>query len=106
MRFEFATATRIVFGAGVLREVGPLANELGRRALVVTGRDTRRAEPLMSLLGEHGMEAITLSVSGEPELETVKQGLALAKQQRCELVLSFGGGSALDAGKAIAAMLT
>jgi alcohol dehydrogenase YqhD (iron-dependent ADH family) len=36
MRFEFATATRIFFGAGTLREVGPVAAGMGRRALVVT----------------------------------------------------------------------
>ena len=41
MRFEFATATRIIFGAGVLREVGPLAAEMGRSALVVTGEQPR-----------------------------------------------------------------
>ena len=43
MRFEFATATRIIFGAGVLHEVGPLAAEMGRKALVVTGGSPERA---------------------------------------------------------------
>jgi alcohol dehydrogenase class IV len=38
MRFEFATSTRIIFGPGTLREVGPIAAEMGHRALVVTGR--------------------------------------------------------------------
>ena len=44
MKFEFATATRIIFGLGALREVGLLAKEFGLRALVVTGRDVRRAQ--------------------------------------------------------------
>jgi alcohol dehydrogenase class IV len=105
MRFEFATATRIIFGAGVLREVGPLAREFGPKALVVTGADPRRAEPLLSLLREHGVGAIGFPVPGEPAIETVQQGVALARQENCRLVISFGGGSALDAGKAIAAML-
>ena len=48
--FEFATAARIVFGAGTLREAAPLARQSGSRALVVTGRDPRRAEPLLALL--------------------------------------------------------
>ena len=45
MRFEFATATKIVFGAGTLREAGAIAKEFGKRVLVVAGRDpeTRRA---------------------------------------------------------------
>jgi alcohol dehydrogenase YqhD (iron-dependent ADH family) len=36
MRFEFTTATRIIFGAGTLRQLGPLAAAMGRRALLVT----------------------------------------------------------------------
>jgi alcohol dehydrogenase class IV len=47
----------------------------------------------------------TFSVTGEPELATVEQGSALAKREDCELLIGFGGGSALDAAKAIAAML-
>jgi alcohol dehydrogenase class IV len=106
MRFEFATATRVIFGPGVLREVGPLARRFAPRALVVTGANPRRAEPLLSLLREYGVAAITFPVPGEPEIETVQQGVALAKQENCGVVISFGGGSALDAGKAIAAMLS
>jgi alcohol dehydrogenase class IV len=105
MRFEFATATRILFGAGGLRELGPAARQLGRSALVVTGRDTRRADPLVPLLGEQGVGAIPFSVSAEPQLDTVRRGVALARREPCDLVIGFGGGSALDAGKAIAAML-
>jgi alcohol dehydrogenase class IV len=105
MRFEFATATRIVFGAGTLREVGPLAREFGPRVLVVTGADARRAEALLALLREQGVGSATFSVRGEPEIRTVEEGVALAKRENCGVVLAFGGGSALDAGKAIAAMV-
>lgn len=106
MRFEFATATRIIFGPGAVRDAGRLAHEFGTRALVVTGRDVKRAEPLLALLRNAGVSAICFSVSGEPDLITVERGVALAKQERCELVIGYGGGSALDAGKAIAAMMT
>jgi alcohol dehydrogenase class IV len=106
LRFEFATATRIIFGAGSLRALGPLAKELGQAALVVTGRTPGRAEPFRSLLREQGIRGTTFSVPGEPEVGTVRQGVALARSEKCDLVISFGGGSALDAGKAIAAMLT
>jgi len=106
MRFEFATATRIVFGPGTLREVGPLAREFGPRALVVTGAAPGRAEPLQAVLREQGLGTTTFPARGEPEIETVRQGVALAKQESCSVVIAFGGGGALDAGKAIAAMLT
>jgi len=106
MRFEFATATRIIFGAGTLLEVGLLAKQFGRCALVVTGRDPSRAKRLTAILNEHGVSSVLFAVPGEPEIKTVQDGIALAKEQQCNLVISFGGGSALDAGKAIAAMLT
>jgi alcohol dehydrogenase class IV len=105
-RFEFATATRIVFGAGSLRALGAMTKELGRAALVVTGRTIRRAEPLTSVLREQGLGVTIFPVPGEPEIETVQRGVALARQEHCDLVIGFGGGSALDAGKAIAAMVT
>jgi alcohol dehydrogenase class IV len=105
MRFEFITATRIIFGAGTLREAGSLAREFGSRALVVTGRDSSRAEKLLAWLRQAGVGPAIFSVSGEPEISTVERGTAIAKKENCELVIGFGGGSALDAAKAIAAML-
>src|ERR1041384_1153938 len=104
-RFEFATATRIIFGAGALREIGPLAKTFGRCALVVTGRNRSRAEVLISFLTANGVTSRIFSVSGEPQIGAVQNGAAEAKQHGCDLVISYGGGSALDAGKAIAGML-
>ncbi|MGD0813400.1 MAG: iron-containing alcohol dehydrogenase [Verrucomicrobiota bacterium] len=106
MRFEFATASRIIFGAGAIRQAGPLAGEFGRRALVTTGRDATRAKRLLEALREVEVGAVSFAIEGEPDLEMIRRGVALARQERCDLVIGFGGGSALDAGKAIAAMLT
>src|SRR6516165_4907974 len=106
MRFEFATATRIVYGEGVVREVVPAARELGTRALVVTGRSEQRSAPLRADLAEAGVACQTFQVDGEPSVEGVQLGAKIAGAERCDLVIGFGGGSALDAGKAIAALLT
>ncbi len=105
MNFEFTTATRIVFGAGTANTVGAVAKEFGRRALVVTGRDAKRADRLLANLQSAGVSAVTFSIAGEPELATVEQGVKLAKAESCELLIGFGGGSAIDAAKAMAAML-
>ena len=105
LKFEFATATRIIFGAGTLKQVGDEVKSFGRRALVVTGSDGRRAEQLTASLAGAGVDAAIFSVKGEPEIATVEQGMALAKSERCDFVIGFGGGSVLDAAKAIAAML-
>lgn len=105
MKFEFATATRIIFGPGALREVGQIARDFGRRALVVTGRDARRAGRVVACLQEHEIDVVTFSVFHEPEVSTIEQAVALAKSRKCDLVVSVGGGSAIDSGKAVAAML-
>lgn len=106
MKFEFATATRIIFGPGAARQVGPPAAEMGRRAFVVTGRSIERANPLLEQLKERRIEYITFSVPAEPTTTIVKQGVELARRSASQMVISIGGGSVLDAGKAIAAMLT
>jgi alcohol dehydrogenase class IV len=106
VRFEFATAGQIVFGPGTLAEGSGAAARLGRRSLVVTGRDGRRAGPLLALLGERGVEAQTFSVAGEPDVECVRNGTALARESGCDTVVGIGGGAALDAAKAIAILAT
>ena len=104
-RFEFATATRIIFGAGTVREAGTLAKELGQRALVVTGRTPARAASLLESLSAAGIQTEVFAIPGEPTLEIVRQGVEQARRFGCNMVIGCGGGSALDAGKAIAALL-
>lgn len=106
MNFEFATATRIIFGPGTLKQVGPLVAEMGHRALVVMGRTTERADPLLDILTAHGLDAATFVVSGEPTVDIAQQGTHQARAKKCDLIIGIGGGSVLDAGKAIAALLT
>lgn len=103
--FEFATAARIVFGAGRLADTGAMAKECGRHALVVTGRNGQRAEPLLRSLSTAGLTNTSFPVGGEPTLELVRDGTALAREHGCDLVIGFGGGSVIDAAKAIAALL-
>ena len=106
LHFEFATAARIVFGAGTVREAGSLARAFGQRVLVVTGQDRGRADKLMATLRKEGLESVIYAVGGEPNLQNVEQGVSLGKEHGAEVVISFGGGSAIDAGKALAAMLS
>ncbi len=100
-----AAPTRVVFGAGVVREVGALARDLGGHALVVTGRDPARAAIVAAALDASGVRATIFAVAGEPTVDLARAGVAAARDAGCDLVVAFGGGSALDAGKAIAALL-
>ncbi|MGB7763080.1 MAG: iron-containing alcohol dehydrogenase, partial [Bryobacteraceae bacterium] len=106
MPFEFATAGRIVFGEGAVSEAAPAAAAMGRRALLVTGAGTDRAVALARALEAAGVTVAPFRVSGEPAIGTIAAGTVYARREGCDVVVAMGGGSAIDAGKALAAMLT
>jgi alcohol dehydrogenase class IV len=106
MIFEFATATRIVFGEGAVQQVAPAVKQMGRRALAVTGRSAGKSQPLRSDLSAVGVSSCTFGLEGEPTLDLVRRGVEFARQEKCDVVVAMGGGSVIDAGKAIAALLT
>ena len=107
MSFEFATAGRIIFGAGALSQAGRAAAALrpGARALVVTGRDSGRAAPLLRQLAAQGVSTAGWTIEAEPTVDLVRTAMEVARSGGCNLVVGFGGGSALDVGKAVAALL-
>ena len=106
MRFDFATATRILFGPGVVHEVAPAAKELGRRALLVIGCPAERAASLSDVMKMEGLGCVSWTIQTEPSVALVGPGVDLARREQCDLVVALGGGSAIDTGKAIAALLT
>lgn len=104
--FEFATADRIIFGAGTIQKVGELAVRMGRKALIVLGKDASRAERLIVHLHSSGLITEVLQVESEPAVSEIQAGVNFARASQIDLVIGFGGGSALDAGKAIAGLVT
>lgn len=105
LRFEFVSVPRILFGFGVAKELPEMARVYGRRPLVVTGRSHQRVHEITESLRAAGLTPVRFGVAGEPEVATVRQGLGLARQEQCDLVIGVGGGSAMDAAKAIAGLL-
>jgi alcohol dehydrogenase class IV len=105
MQFEFATAASVRFGSGVVREVPAAAARMGQRAMLVTGKSPERAKNLAGEIVATGVSLTPFQVDGEPTIALIEKAVALARAERCDMVIAFGGGSALDAGKVVAAML-
>ena len=101
MTFEFATAGRILFGAGTARQAAAAASSLGAHPLVVTGASPERAAPLVNAL-----DYVSFPIAGEPTIAAIRAGAEMARAAGCDVVIAVGGGSAIDAGKALAALLT
>ena len=105
MGFEFATAGRILFGEGMVREVPAAAAAMGSRAMLVTGSSPERSAPLFADLEGAGVAAWPCPIDGEPTIKCIRTATEQACEARCEMVIAIGGGSAIDAGKAVAAMI-
>lgn len=106
IHFEFATAGRIAFGNGTIKQAAAGAARYGSRALIVTGRSRDRCIGLLDDLKGAGISCEVFSVTGEPALNTVVAGAEFARSFPCSMVMGMGGGSVIDAAKAIAALIT
>ena len=106
MRFEFATTSHIVFGPGTLGEIGNLTVNMGDRAFLITGKSTERAAPLIDLLEKQGISVSRYVIAGEPTTDMALEAVQTARRAACQFVVGMGGGSVLDTGKVVAALLT
>jgi alcohol dehydrogenase class IV len=101
MEFEFATAARIVFGRGVRAQIPALAQPYGRKPFLIGGGNRDRVQWLLDALNHPA----DFSVAGEPTVELIRDGVRQAREAQCDLVIGIGGGSVIDAAKAIAALV-
>jgi alcohol dehydrogenase class IV len=102
--FEFATSNRIIFGAGKLNELGRQIEGGVQRLLLVRGGSSDAIPRVREIISASGSPCAEFQVHGEPTIDVVREGVAAA--QGCEMVIGLGGGSVLDTGKAIAALVT
>lgn len=106
MNFKFSTVGQIIFGAGTVREIGNLAQKMGRRVFLVTGKAGDRAAPVADRLKARGISITQFSIRAEPTTDMALAAVAEARQADCDFVVGIGGGSVLDTGKVVAALLT
>ena len=107
MNFQFEIKTRLHFGRGKLDILGEEANKMNfKRCLIVTDNNINKlgyVENIKKLLLRSGVESIIYSgVNKEPNDKHVEEGLQMYREQDCNGIIAIGGGSVLDAAKAIA----
>lgn len=107
--FSIARLPRIEFGPGVIARLPPLAAGFGKRVLLVTGAASLKASPAWPAiergLRDAGVRWQTFTVSGEPSPQRIDDAVAQFRGQNIDVVAGIGGGSVLDAAKAIAGLL-
>lgn len=102
--FSFLTAQEIRFGRGTAEGAAAAAAGMGARALLVHGATAARADWLVEALEAAGLVTARFACPGEPDIPLIEAGVAAARAHGAEVILSLGGGAAIDAGKAIAAL--
>ncbi|MDF2152389.1 iron-containing alcohol dehydrogenase [Vibrio sp. CAU 1672] len=103
--FQFMTATRIIFGEGALRSSLSVINQYGYSVLLVTGQDIQRAAPIINYLKAQNMRYQHVSISGEPYITMVEETAIIGRKFQPDMVIAIGGGSVIDMGKALAAII-
>ncbi|WP_424766836.1 iron-containing alcohol dehydrogenase [Paenibacillus sp. sgz302251] len=106
--FQFVNPTHIVFGEGSADQVGQLTSKYGKTVLLVYGSGSVKKTGLYDQTIKHLNDAgITVhelpNIEPNPRLSTVKKGIAICRENQVDFILAVGGGSVIDASKAIAA---
>ena len=107
--FYLSRLPQIAFGSGVLANLPAIARKFGTRALLVTGAGSLKGSVHWSRittgLETEGVSWRHLAIPGEPSPRMVDDAVANLRSEQLDLVIGIGGGSALDAAKAIAGLL-
>ncbi len=106
--FEYYIPTKVVFGEGTVKKAGEIAAGFGKKAMLVSydedlikkiGFYDKAMEPLK----QAGIEVLPLfGVKSNPDVSLVRKGIKICKEQKPDVVIALGGGSAMDTAKAIA----
>jgi alcohol dehydrogenase class IV len=104
--FEFATANRIIFGDGKLLGLTDQIKGRTKRLLLVCGNSSDAIPLVREILSAQEILFDEFHVHGEPTVDTASEGVLVALEHGADMVIGLGGGSVLDAGKAISALAT
>ena len=107
---EFITPKKIIYGENSLALSGKYIAELGKKALIVTGKIVVTLDifkQLTDMLDSEGIKyAVFTGITGEPTDTMINEGVEVYKKEDCDFLIGIGGGSPLDSMKAIGALVT
>lgn len=107
--FAITGIPEIVFGAGKLQMLGKIASQYGKTALLVVGGESLKKsgdwDKIVQNLRTEGIYVISISFTGEPSCDFIDSVVMEYGERPIDVVIAVGGGSVVDAGKAISAML-
>ncbi|MGN1432565.1 MAG: iron-containing alcohol dehydrogenase [Ruminococcus sp.] len=107
MDFQFNLPVNLMFGRGKVAKIGKIAAKYGKKALIVTGKNSTKKSGLLDrtieLLKQSGVESVVFDkVRQNPLTTTATKGAEFAKAENCDIIIGLGGGSIMDCAKAIA----
>ena len=106
MSKEFLTPKKIITGKGAIEDSIKYLTQMGKKPLIVTGRIVSELDAfkmLVSKLSENGLDCVIFKdITGEPTDVMIEEGLKVYRENKCDFLIGMGGGSPLDAIKAIA----
>lgn len=110
INFDFYMPTSLKFGPGKVLKIGEIVKSYGKKALIVTGRNSTKKTGLLNkvikCLKSEGIESFVFDkVTSNPLTTTAEEGVSFAKENDCQVVIALGGGSTMDSAKAIAFMV-
>ena len=108
--FNFASIPHIIFGAGKLNELYELIPKFGNNILYVIGgsslKKSGKWDEIAYAMKKKNVNFSEISVNGEPTPTLIDEAVKKYRNQKIDIVVGIGGGSVIDAGKAISAMLS
>ena len=104
---SISLTTNINIGIGVFKKLGSEAKKLGKKALIVTYPEIKQAgilDKVLADLAANGVQSVVFDkVQPNPRSTTIDKGAVFAREQKIDLIIGLGGGSAMDSAKGIAA---
>ncbi|MBG9497400.1 iron-containing alcohol dehydrogenase [Bacillus thuringiensis] len=107
---EFRMPKSVLYGRNSLEKLGEQSKKLGKRAFIVTDTIMEKLGYVEKCIQQLNKKSITVStynkVDAEPTNIHVLEALSLCKEEKCDFIIGIGGGSCIDAAKAVAVLYT